>query len=101
MQWNLPDKGKQMYRISYRRLEQVTSTTMRRRGLGISGCRGSSSTESGVQWTPSMTVPSLMAIKCRLLTSPSITAIYLAITKCYVVCHQITQERKFNIYAQQ
>lgn len=55
----------------------VNNTTMRRRGLDKSGCPGSSSTLSGVQWTPSIIVPSLMAIKCRLWTSPSIVAMYL------------------------
>lgn len=52
-------------------------TTMRRRGLDISVCRGSNSTESGVQWIPSITVPSLIANKCLLVTVPSIAAIYL------------------------
>lgn len=55
----------------------VGLTTMRRRGLDLSGCCGSSSTASGIQRTPSTTVPSLMAIKCRLFTAPSIVAMYL------------------------
>lgn len=61
-------------------LEQIkNSTTTRSLGFNIFGCDGSSSTESGVQWTPSITVPSLIAIKCRLLTTPSIVAMYLYI----------------------
>lgn len=50
---------------------------MRSLGFNLSGCGGSGSTASGVQWTPSITVPSLIAIKCRLLTTPSIVAMYL------------------------
>lgn len=58
-------------------MKQAKNTTIRRRGLGASDCCGNNSTESGVQWTPSMIVPSLMANKCRLLTTPFIVAIYL------------------------
>lgn len=53
------------------------NTTIRSRGLAASGCVGKSSTESGVQCMPSISVPSLMAIRCRLRTPPSIVAIYL------------------------
>lgn len=58
---------------------------MRRRGLDISGCLGSNSTESGVQWIPSITAPSLIAIKCRLVTMPSIAAIYLQDVMLHVI----------------
>lgn len=43
----------------------------------MSGWTGSNSTESGVQCTPSMIVPSLMAIRCFLVTTPFTVAIYL------------------------
>lgn len=89
-----PSKKHLLQKVQLQRSEEkedegisYSSTTMRSRALGISGCRGSNSTRSGTQWTPSTTVPSLMATNCRLLTAPLIVAMYLQPIKLEV--HQL------------
>lgn len=47
-------------------LIRCENTTTRILGLDASGCAGNNSTKSGMQWTPSIWVPSLMAKRCRL-----------------------------------